>query len=567
MSEILDVKSIINKAKLLHQEGNITEAMDLYKKSLHFESDNIDSLRYLAICYVQIGEIEKAIQLFEQALLVKNDLILHMNLGDIYKKTQKISKAIYHYKKALEINPKYANAHNSLAKIYAALGKKNKALRQYKEALHADPSFILAHLNLGIYFFENQDFFAASTQFNNVLALDATHVMAQFYLGVLKLNENNLKEAFDIFTNILLIEPEHVETLVNLGVILLKEGKDQLAIDYFTKALALDETNLEARNNLAATFIHNDRYENALVYYELLLKEDTRNVEYLYNTGVAYMGLGRTSDAIKLFQDVLSIDNKHFGALSNCAVIQLKIGDRVAAINLLKRALAVNPADKTTAFMLAAISQNNLNEAYCPAYAEDLFNHYALYYEQHMQGALQYDLPKQLWEILHSLNIKQMDRCLDLGCGTGLCGSILKPFCKSIIGVDIACKMLAIAAQKNIYDDLIESEALGFLEQARCKYDLILAADVLPYFGDLEELFIAIKSNLTQAGLFIFTTEISFSELWKLQDSIRYSHNPIYIKNLCNKYGYKIKLQKKVVARKQENFDLEEMLFILELAN
>ena len=556
-------KNLINKAHNFLQENRTNDAIQIYKELLIKYPSDCDLMRYLALSYVQNGEIEKAIVTFNSALSFKDDSIIHMNLANVYKSNGNIEKAIAHYQKAIEITPKYAKAQNNLASLYASIGDYPNALRSYRDALHSDPSFILAHLNLGILLFKNQELLAAETQFKNVLSIDDANISAQFYLGLLNINRDDLDAAQKFFSSILTKDAGHVESLVNLGVISLKQGKDQIAVDYFTKALAFDNSNLEARNNLAAIFIHNDRYENALKYYVSLLAEDPNNIEYLYNTGVAKMGLGHIHEATNLFLNVLSIENQHFGAISNLAAIKMRISDRAAACDLLKRALEIKPDDATTKFMLSAISQKDKNITHCPTYATDLFNHYAMYYEKHMQDTLEYSLPNEIWKILHELNIPKVSKALDLGCGTGLLGEIIKPFCQKLIGVDIATKMLSVAKNKEIYDELIEDEALTFLLKYQNKYDLIIAADVLPYFSALDDLFKAIKDSINENGLFIYSIEISEDASWKLQESIRYCHNPEYINTLIEIYNGEPLLSKKITARKQSGQNLKEIIYAI----
>ena len=436
----------------------------------------------------------------------------------------------------------------------------------YKEALHADPGFTLAHLNLGMLFFKNQEVAPAITQFNNVLAIDERNISAMFYLGLINLADENLEKAAKFFQEVLAVNSEHVESLVNLGVIALKQNKPQVAIDYFTKALALDENNLEARNNLAATFVHNDRYENALKYYENLLKEDPENVEYLYNTGVAQMGLGHIEIAVRMFMQVLEIQGEHFGALSNLAAIKMRNNDKPSAIKLLQRALKVEPNNKTTQFMLQALMQKQEQVATCTDYARDLFNHYAMYYEKHMQETLQYKLPEKLWEILNMLKLESFDKVLDLGCGTGLCGDVLKSFTDYLVGVDIADKMLSVAKSKGIYKKLIAADIFEFLGESAEQYDLIIAADVLPYFGSLDSLFASIQSRLSDNGIFIFSTEISAEEQWQVQESIRFSHSPHYISKLCDANNLILEYKEQTIARQQDAQGLEEIIYVCKLA-
>lgn len=580
-----DIQSLFVNAQLLLQDNQFASAINIYQKILKRDPTFVDAWRYLALSYVQLNKLNDALLAFNQALLLKEDAILYMNVANLYKKMARFDEAILHYQKALMINPNYASAHNNLAGLFADIGDYDEALHHYKEALHSDPSFTLAHLNLGVFLFNNQDILAAKIQFKNVLAIDENNLSAQFYLGLLELNANNLSDAQNIFQNILKLYPEHVQSLLNLGVIFLKKKQDQMAIDYFTKVLVLDENNRDARNNLAATFIHNDRYENALMYYDSLLKEEPNNIEYLYNTGIAQMGLGHIQDAIKLFDEVLILDNKHFGALSNMAAIKMRMNDRNSALTLLERAIVVEPDNKTTKFMLRALKNKHTEIEPCKEYAQDLFDHYALYYDKHMQDTLKYNIPQKLWELLNKLAISddglEIFRALDLGCGTGLCGSILRPFAKYLLGVDISEKMLQIARSQNIYDKLIASDILDFLEKdvnlasiseplefdsspqglySQNLYNLIVAADVLPYFGSLQDLFSKIKNRLGSGGIFIFTTEISQDKSWKIQESMRFCHSKVYILELCESLGYEIIYMNEIQARKQEDRYIDEIL-------
>ena len=118
------------------------------------------------------------------------------------------------------------------------------------------------------------------------------------------------------------------------------------------------------------------------------------------------------------------------------------------------------------------------------------------------------------------------------------------------------------AQKKEIYDVLVQSELLDFLQQERLnKYDLIVAADVLPYFGDLKPLFEAISQRITDAGYFIFTTEISKSLPWTLELSSRFSHSPDYIKTLLDSLGFNIIKQEQVSARMHQGKTLDVMLY------
>ena len=551
-------------AYLLQREGNLPQAITLYEQIISQNPHHDQALHLRALAHAQLGDIQQAIDFFLQALEVTpEDPVLHNNLANAYKQNHQIEPALEHYQKAINLLPDYAQAQNNLATIYASQGLYKEALNHYKIAIHAEPDFAAAHFNLGLLFVKNNQFTHANTQFKNVLALNPEHIESRFYLGVFDLEANRLDEAEQAFQTVLAHDSTHVETLTNLGVVALKRQQGQLAIEYFSKVLTLDIDHNEARNNLASTFMHYDRFENALMHYDVLLQKDPENIEYQYNSGVAQMALGHLNEAIAHFERLLTKEETHYAALNNLAAIYIRMEDRVKAQELLQRAVKANPLDKTSQHMLRALSGSPQLAETCPEYASNLFNNYALYYDQHLQKYLHYALPNHIVRLLDELHIHEIENTLDLGCGTGLTGQVLRDISQTIDGVDIAGKMLAEARGKNIYDNLYEAEALHFLQHTKQHYGLIVAADVLPYFGQLDDLFKAINQNLTPQGYFIFTTEISTNTPWLLQENARFSHHPDYLQQLADTYGLQTCYQKQVTARHQEGKELPVLLMAL----
>jgi predicted TPR repeat methyltransferase len=97
---------------------------------------------------------------------------------------------------------------------------------------------------------------------------------------------------------------------------------------------------------------------------------------------------------------------------------------------------------------------------------------------------------------------------LDLGCGTGLAVLALSdldigPF----TGIDLSPRMLELARSKGLYGTLREARLPAALQEDMASWQLIVAADVLCYFGGLEEMFEAVRARLTTGGRFILSVE------------------------------------------------------------
>jgi len=308
---------------------------------------------------------------------------------------------------------------------------------------------------------------------------------------------------------------------------------------------------IEARNNLAATFMHFDRYENALQHYSVLLDDDPINIEYLYNCGVAQMALGHLSQAQSCFHKILHQAPTHFSSLNNLAAIAIRLEHRDEAVNLLQQAINANPNDTISQHMLSALQGNQHDQKTCPDYARNLFNNYALYYDKHLREILYYQVPEQIVQLLQENNINKVEKTLDLGCGSGLSGEALKNITTVLNGVDISKKMLAQARQKDIYDTLTEQEINDYLLREQSYYALIVAADVLPYFGCLSKLIQLMGQRLEEDGHIVVSFEKNNESPWLLQGNGRFSHQTEYVAKLAHHFQLQIIQCKTVKGRTQ----------------
>ena len=98
---------------------------------------------------------------------------------------------------------------------------------------------------------------------------------------------------------------------------------------------------------------------------------------------------------------------------------------------------------------------------------------------------------------------------LDLGCGTGLCGPLIAPQADAIDGVDVSSAMLEQARKLGVYRELIHAILGEFLAVTASRSDLILAADVFIYVGDLAAVFLrSARRILEPGGCLAFTVEL-----------------------------------------------------------
>ena len=93
------------------------------------------------------GQVDEAIAHYRKALEIKPDYAeAHNNLGNALAGRGQVDEAIAHYRKALEIKPDYAEAHYNLGNALAGRGQVDEAIAHYRKALEIKPDDAEAHI-------------------------------------------------------------------------------------------------------------------------------------------------------------------------------------------------------------------------------------------------------------------------------------------------------------------------------------------------------------------------------------------------------------------------------------
>jgi predicted TPR repeat methyltransferase len=154
---------------------------------------------------------------------------------------------------------------------------------------------------------------------------------------------------------------------------------------------------------------------------------------------------------------------------------------------------------------------------------------------------------------------------LELGCGTGLCGPLLRPMAATLTGVDISPAMIEKARARDVYDRLEAGELLEFLRQTGRSFDLVVAADVLIYWGDLAQIFEAVAASLRPEGLFAFSVESGPGDRFQFNKKThRFTHSQPYLKSMAAMFGFKEKSVEQIVIRTEAAQPVHGSLVVLQ---
>jgi tetratricopeptide (TPR) repeat protein len=144
----------------------------------------------------------------------------HNNLGDVYARWNQLDKSAEEFKKAIQINPKYAEAWHNLANIYFRMGKIELAINTYNKALSYNPNLWQSYQTLGVVYYNIGQFDTSEKYFKKALAIFPGNPDLHSYLGILYLQMGKKDQAKQKFYDALSIDPKHQMSLNALKEIL-----------------------------------------------------------------------------------------------------------------------------------------------------------------------------------------------------------------------------------------------------------------------------------------------------------------------------------------------------------
>lgn len=523
--------SDLTAIRALHQAGKLEEAKKGYLAILKNNPQEVTALNYLGILYLQENNFQAALDCFNKAINIEpQNLSLYLHLANTFKLQGSYPQAITVLQQLIQKNPHYTPAYNNLGSVYFAQGNLTEAIHYYRAATKQQPDYCDAFYNLGLALAKQNQLDEAITAHLTVLTLLPKHAAARFQLARLFMQKEDYPNALKYFLQLEEFYPHHFETQTNLATCYLKLGKLTEAKQHYLQALELTPD----------------------------------DIQILFNLGFISMQLGQIDHAIRHYQQVIQIDPDYFPAHNNLGTAFLAKQHIGYALQHFQEALRLQPHNTAIRYTVDMLKKDQRLLAAPPDYVKNLFNAYADHYEAHLTTALDYKVPDLLFNAVRNITSKNSLDILDLGCGTGLCGVIFKPQAKSLIGVDLSEKMLAYAAKKAIYDELIESNLLSYLTDKHEAFDLVMAGDVFVYMGELAEIFLSVEKILRPAGLFVFNTEITAAENYKMNQSGRFAHSKEYLDQLAIKNNFKIVFYATAVTRMQNNEPVQGHIYVLQ---
>jgi predicted TPR repeat methyltransferase len=348
-----------------------------------------------------------------------------------------------------------------------------------------------------------------------------------------------LEQAELLYRQALDLEPGNHNVLHLLGVIYYQGGALEQAEALIRRAVQVAPKFAEAYSNLGVVHQAQQRLEEAAAAYERALALKPKFTMARFNLGNVRRDQGRLQDAIACYRKALTSKPDHVEAQFNLGNALRNAGNNKDAAAAYRKVLALNPQNDTARHWIDALTQRQTDRA--PAnYVREVFDDYAENFDRHLVEGLGYQTPRVLADTLRELSLPQKLEVLDLGCGTGLFGLEIHERASRLVGVDLSPKMITKARERGIYHELAVSDIVDFSNGvADASFDVIAAADVFVYLGDLAKIFHQAQRILRPQGVFAFTVETNteVEQDYRLELTGRYVHNRNYLGKLAQQEG------------------------------
>ena len=214
-------------------------------------------------------------------------------------------------------------------------GRAAEALEYYRKALEVDDRFARAHMNLGIGLQAKGEFTAAIAAYQRAIEVEPAYAAAHYNLALAQLSRSQYRDAEVSFRAALRFRADFPEAFVGLASALEALGCDEDALFALNKAIALRGDYVGALLNSIPLLQKMSRHKSAVANCGRALELEPENPTAHYRLGTSLHHLGRLVEAEESYRQALTYWPDYSAAKANLAGILRATGRTLEAIPLL----------------------------------------------------------------------------------------------------------------------------------------------------------------------------------------------------------------------------------------
>src|SRR5664279_5640870 len=275
----------------------------------------------------------------------------YLESGMSYVDKKQYDAALIQFKKAIQVDPKYAEAHYQLGLVYLHLQRGQDAVNELKMASNMDPKNPKPRLELGNLMWAqgrfNPKFFKdAEEQARKILEEDPNNADAYALLGTSLFAEREPDQAMEAYNKVIELKPNDSAAYLNRAVLYASMKRDADAEADFRKAIALNPKNLEAYSNLSRFYQYKQQLPQAEAVLQEGIKNDPDSPGNYLRLAAMLQQQGRTADAETVITNLRNHLPKNADVAGALAEFYMASRNPDAAIKEYQRGLSIDPKNE-----------------------------------------------------------------------------------------------------------------------------------------------------------------------------------------------------------------------------
>lgn len=222
--------------------------------------------------------------------------------GQRYFQKGKYREAGIQFGNALQVDPRFTDAHYQLAQSYLKLQNWNSAFEELDRTVQLNPDHVLAHLDLANLYLLSNDFKSAQDHIDSVLTKDPNNVQAHVTEANLKARQNDVTTALQEMHKAIQLASDRSDLYQNLAILQMQANQPDAAEVSFKKSLSLNPKDINIQLSLGAFYQQRSRFAEAEQMFRQAMESDRTNPDPRSSLARLYMSENKNAEAEKILK-------------------------------------------------------------------------------------------------------------------------------------------------------------------------------------------------------------------------------------------------------------------------
>lgn len=273
-------------------EDGLRKALDYFQQAIDRDPSYAPAYAGLADAWVPLGYFDivppreagaRARAAAIKALALDDQLAeAHTSLGAVLEYHDwDWSGAEREFKRAIQLNPNYATAHQWYAQLLAPLGRTSEYLAESRRAQELDPLSLIINTSVGHRLYLAREFDSARRQLRSTIELDPKAGYTHWNLGMVHEAEGDYAAAIDAYDQATQLTNERPSMLAALARGYAKAGREREARTTLDHLIALRATSYVSPFDIACVYVGLDERDLAFEWLERAFDERSNRLAFI----------------------------------------------------------------------------------------------------------------------------------------------------------------------------------------------------------------------------------------------------------------------------------------------